>query len=50
MVNDDFSQWLQLATRGLPKNTLPMIQAELRSHYEDALKDYLLSGKSMSDD
>jgi hypothetical protein len=49
MVNDAFSQWLQTATRGLPKNTLTMIQEELRAHYEDAFADYLLSGKSTSD-
>jgi hypothetical protein len=49
MLNDDFSQWVQLATHGLPKNTLPMIQAELRAHYEDSLEDHLLGGKSMRD-
>jgi hypothetical protein len=49
MLHDDFSRWLQTATHGLPKNALPMIQAELRAHYEDALEDYVRVGKPIDE-
>lgn len=39
-------QWLEAATEGLPPHRAQAIRKELLAHYEDAVEDYLLLGKS----
>lgn len=42
-------QWLEAATHGLPVQRALAIRKELLGHYEDAVEDYLLLGKSAAD-
>ncbi|MFN8371471.1 MAG: permease prefix domain 1-containing protein [Anaerolineae bacterium] len=46
MLYPEFGNWLQSATRDLPKDVLSQVQDELRAHFEDAVDEYVMGGKS----
>jgi hypothetical protein len=48
-TNEDLRNWLDVATKGLPKDTAQTVRAELEAHYTDAFNEHEKRGESAAD-